>query len=167
MTFFPRQITTFGRDHFMKKEKEYKNADTSANYLNEPNQAYQQTPSSSYLINTMRSGIPFHTFSKMTESSPFSLDDWSAFLHLSERTIQRYKKEKKTFDPIHSEKILEITMLYKRGSEVFGKSEKFDSWLSTKSIAMGGIKPKDLLDSSFGITLINDELTRIEHGVLA
>jgi len=124
-------------------------------------------PSTGYLINTTRQGIPFHAFTKMTENSPFSLDDWSAFLHLSERTIQRYKKEKKSFDPIHSEKILEITMLYNRGSEVFGTSEKFDTWLNAKSIALGGIKPKELLDSTFGIGLLKNELTRIEHGVLA
>ncbi len=124
-------------------------------------------PSVGYLINTSRQGIPFNAFTKMTEKSPFSLDDWSAFLHLSDRTMQRYKKEKKAFDPIHSEKILEITMLYNRGSEVFGTSEKFNTWLNAKSIALGGIKPKDLLDNTFGIGLLKNELTRIEHGVLA
>jgi putative toxin-antitoxin system antitoxin component (TIGR02293 family) len=120
-----------------------------------------------YLINTARKGIPFSTFSKMTENSPFGLDEWSGFLHLSERTMQRYKKEKKTFDPIHSEKILEITMLFNRGAEVFGSSERFDIWLTTESIALGGIKPKELLDSTFGIEVLNQELTRIEYGVLA
>ena len=124
-------------------------------------------PEVGYLINTTRHGIPYHTFTKMTEKSPFGLDDWSSFLHLSERTMQRYKKEKKAFDPIHSERILEITMLYDRGSEVFGKSEKFDTWLNSKSIALGGIKPKELLDSTFGIGMLKNELTRIEYGVLA
>src|ERR1035437_1700934 len=131
--------------------KTYKNEEESAerSILNEP--------SVGYLINATRQGIPFHTFTKMTENSPFSLDDWSAFLHLSERTMQRYKKEKKAFDPIHSEKILEISMLYNRGSEVFGNNEKFNNWLDAKSIALGGIKPKDLLDSTFGIGLLKNE----------
>jgi putative toxin-antitoxin system antitoxin component (TIGR02293 family) len=124
-------------------------------------------PEVGQLIKAMREGIPFNTFSEITENSSFSIDDWSSFLHLSERTIQRYKKEKKSFDPIHSERILEITMLYNRGSEIFGGNEQFDTWLDSKSIALGGIKPKELLDSSFGITLLKNELTRIEHGVLA
>ena len=124
-------------------------------------------PSVGYLINATREGIPFHTFTKMTENSPFSLDDWSAFLHLSERTLQRYKKEKKAFDPIYSERILEISMLYNRGAEVFGSAENFNTWLDAKSIALGGIKPKELLDSTFGIGMLKNELTRIEHGVLA
>jgi putative toxin-antitoxin system antitoxin component (TIGR02293 family) len=58
-------------------------------------------------------------------------------------------------------------MLYYYGIEVFGGQERFNTWLTTKNTALGGIKPKDLLDSSFGIQMLKDELTRIEHGVLA
>ena len=50
---------------------------------------------------------------------------------------------------------------------MFEDKANFDSWLDTKSIGLGGIKPKDLFDTTFGINLVCDELTRIEHGVLA
>lgn len=119
------------------------------------------------LVRTVRQGIKYPLFVKIASQSPFNLSEWSVFLHLSERTIQRYKKEKKTFDPIHSEKILEVTLLYKRGTEVFGNAERFDAWLEAKNVALGNITPKSLLDTTFGITLLKDELTRIEHGVLA
>jgi len=81
--------------------------------------------------------------------------------------MQRHKKEKRTFDSDSSEKIIEITLLYKYGIEVFGNKEKFNSWLETKSVALGGVVPKELLDNTFGINLLKDELTRIEYGVLA
>lgn len=81
--------------------------------------------------------------------------------------MQRYKKENKTFDPIYSEKILEITMLFNYGKEVFGDEDNFNTWLQTKSIALGGRAPKELLSNTFGIRLVKDELARIEHGVLA
>ncbi len=58
-------------------------------------------------------------------------------------------------------------MLNKYGIEVFGKQDNFNVWLNTKNIALGGIKPKELLDSSFGIQILKDELTRIEQGILA
>ena len=51
--------------------------------------------------------------------------------------------------------------------EVFGAAEKFNSWLDTINLIFGGIKPKMLLDNSFGINLLRDELTRIEYGNLA
>jgi putative toxin-antitoxin system antitoxin component (TIGR02293 family) len=119
------------------------------------------------LINTVRQGISFAAFMNLVSKSPFSVSEWSAFLHLSERTMQRYKKEKKTFEPIHTEKILEITLLYKKGVEVFGDKERFNAWLQANSVALGNVKPKELLDNTFGISLLDDELGRIEHGVLA
>lgn len=118
-------------------------------------------------IRTIRNGITFIAFSNFAKTTPFSYSEWSAFLHMSERTLQRYKQEKKAFDPIHSERILQIGLLYNFGVEVFGSSEKLNNWLETKNLALGGTKPKELLDNSFGIGLLKDELTRIEQGILA
>lgn len=119
------------------------------------------------LIEIVRKGIKFSMFINFANKSPFSLNEWSAFLHLSERTMQRYKKEERTFEPLQSEKILEIAILYKKGVEVFGNREKFNSWLETENLALGKVKPKDLFDNSFGINLLKDELVKIEHGILA
>lgn len=119
------------------------------------------------IIHTIKKGIKFSTFISIANNSPFSLNEWSQFLNISERTMQRYKKERKSFDSGSSEKIIEITLLYKYGIEVFGNNEKFNSWLETKNVALGGIMPKELLDNTFGINLLKDELTRIEHGILA
>lgn len=119
------------------------------------------------LIDLARKGIDFNSFISIVVKSPFELDEWSRFLHLSGRTIQRYKKEKKTFSTLQSEKILEIAILYKKGNEIFGEREKFYSWLDSQNVSLGGIKPREILDSTFGLELIKDELTRIEHGVLA
>lgn len=119
------------------------------------------------LIQSIKSGVKFPTFKTIVDKSAFSINEWSNFLHLSERTMQRYKKENKTFDPIYSEKIFEITMLFNYGKEVFGNEDNFNIWLQTKNIALGGIAPKELLETTFGIRLVKEELTRIEHGVLA
>ena len=119
------------------------------------------------LIEAVRQGVKFNAFFNFANKGPFSINEWSAFLHLSERTMQRYKREKKTFDSLQSEKILEIALLYKKGTEVFGTGEKFNNWLTTDNVALGNVKPKDLFDSSFGINLLKDELGRIEYGVLA
>lgn len=119
------------------------------------------------LIDMVRQGIKFSSFTEFVKLSPFNLNEWSGFLHLSERTMQRYQKEKATFSVPHSEKILQITLLFNYGVEVFGNKTKFNTWLETDNLALGKIKPKQLLDNSFGIELVKDELTRIEHGVLS
>lgn len=119
------------------------------------------------LIQTVRAGVTFDLFREFATETPFSPAEWSHYLHLSGRTMQRYKKEGGTFDPLQSEKILEIMLLIKKGTAVFGDKANFNAWLDATNVALGNVKPKDLLDSSFGINLLQDELTRIEYGVFA
>jgi putative toxin-antitoxin system antitoxin component (TIGR02293 family) len=119
------------------------------------------------IIDIVRSGISYKDFNKIAYDTPFSLTEWANYLQLSERTIQRNQKEKKSFQPIQSERIVELSMLYKYGVEVFGDKDNFNTWLNAKSISLGGRTPKDLLDTKFGMSMVRDELGRIEHGILA
>ena len=119
------------------------------------------------LMSLSREGITFKIFQEIVESSSFTIKQWSKFLHLTERTIQRYKKEKKKFETIQSERILEIAQLQLKGIEVFEDVEYYQAWLNSNIISLGNLKPVDFLDSGFGIDMLMDELGRIEHGVLA
>lgn len=119
------------------------------------------------LMESIRQGFDFTFFTDLSKKMPFSFHEWGRFLHLSPRTMQRYKKEQKTLDPIYSERIAEIAMLYNYGKEAFGDEDKFQTWLNTSNIALSGEVPRNLLDSSLGIGVLRDELGRIEHGVLA
>jgi putative toxin-antitoxin system antitoxin component (TIGR02293 family) len=137
--------------------------------LQEPEFAYN-SPTELQLISLMelvRKGLKYTNFLTITKNSPFKISDWSGFLHISERTMQRYEKENKVFDTVHSEKIIQITILYEFGTQVYGTKDKFNSWLETPNLALGKIKPKELLDNAFGMELLKEELIRIEHGVLA
>ncbi len=120
-----------------------------------------------FLIKAIREGVNYSFFENILNSSPFSFNEWAHYMSLSERTLHRYKKENKPFQASYAERIIEILLLYKYGIEVFGDKENFNTWLNTKSIVLGGVKPKELFDTTFGIGLVKDELTRIEHGVLA
>ncbi len=137
--------------------------------LLDPQVSYRSIDDSNIMsyIDFIRVGVKFKSFIAFANQSPFTLNEWSTYLHLSERTMQRYQKEERKFDAIQSEKILEIVLIYKKGIDVFGNAEKFNSWLETENLALGKNKPKSFLDSSFGINLLKDELTRIEYGILA
>jgi putative toxin-antitoxin system antitoxin component (TIGR02293 family) len=119
------------------------------------------------IIDLVRNGISYKDFNQIADDTPFSLTEWANYLQLSERTMQRNQKEKKSFQPIQSERIVELSMLYKYGVEVFGDKDNFNIWLNSKSISLGGRIPKDLLDTTFGMGMIKDELGRIEQGILA
>ncbi|MDI3520013.1 MAG: hypothetical protein PWR04_1, partial [Anaerophaga sp.] len=102
------------------------------------------------LINITRKGIDYNTFNEFTVSYPLNISTWSKILNMSERTIQRYKREKKRLDSIHTEKLLLIMLLFNKGVSVFGSTSNFLTWINSKSIPLGGVKPIDLLDNSFG-----------------
>ncbi len=119
------------------------------------------------LIKLSRKGIPVSLFEEIVQSNPYSIKQWSKFLHITERTIQRYKKEKRKFESLQSDRIIEIAKLQLKGKEVFGSKSNFGEWMNSKIIALGNIRPVELLDSSFGIEMLMDELGRIEHGILA
>ena len=119
------------------------------------------------LVNAVREGIPYGLFDRLVKAKLFTMGRWAQLLHVSERTLLRYQKAGHTFDAAHSERILQVVMLYSFGVEVFGEEAAFLTWLQTQSLALGGRAPQDLLDSSFGIELVRDELGRLEHGVLA
>jgi putative toxin-antitoxin system antitoxin component (TIGR02293 family) len=120
-----------------------------------------------YLIQYSRTGLSYQRFLQLTRNTSFTTSDWAGILHLSERTLQRYKKESLSFEPLQSERILEIALLYRKGCEVFGSNDRFSAWLGMDNIALNGLKPRELLDNSFGIGMIKDELLRIQFGILA
>ena len=119
------------------------------------------------LIKKSREGMKYSSFYKIQKEFLLKSSEWGKILHLSERTLQRYKKEKIDFAPLYSERIIEIQLLFNKGIDVFGDKDNFYNWLNSKNIVLGGIFPISLLDTTFGILLLRDQLTRIEHGILA
>ncbi len=137
--------------------------------VEEPAVAYQTVPyyDTMLLIRQLKSGVKFSNFLALAEDSPFTMSEWSQFLHLSERTMQRYRKENTPLGQPYSEIVLQIAQLFKFGVEVFGNKENFVEWLNSTNLALGKVKPKTLLDSSMGIGLVNDTLGRIQHGIIS
>ncbi|MCB9268952.1 MAG: DUF2384 domain-containing protein [Lewinellaceae bacterium] len=119
------------------------------------------------LVEVARQGLLYSTFETLASYLAFTQHEWSHFLNTTLRTLQRYKKDKKPMPQPISERILQIQIIYQLGLDVFEDQASFDQWLNLNSIALGGRKPKDLLDSTFGVEVIKDELNRIEYGILA
>jgi putative toxin-antitoxin system antitoxin component (TIGR02293 family) len=137
-------------------KKKYKEPET-LHLLNEP--------SPEFIIQSVRKGIFINTFLQGIPKSAFNLKEWANLLHISERTIQRYEALKKHFEPLHSERIIELQRLNLQGAQVLGNATAFKTWLHTQCIALGGVTPFSLLDSSIGIHMVMQELGRIEHGI--
>ena len=95
-----------------------------------------------------------------------SINQMAELLTIAARTIQRYTLEK-NFNRVVSEQILQMAETAARGTNVFGKKEKFLSWMNQPNKALAGKTPMSLFGSRFGTEMILDELGRIEHGVFS
>jgi putative toxin-antitoxin system antitoxin component (TIGR02293 family) len=149
--------------------KKYKKAITEISNAEEPSPNYGVFPiNNDYaIINKIETGISYNYFNSIVQKSPFTLLEWSNFLHLTDRTLLRYKSENKSFENIYAEKIIELDQLIQKGLDTFNDIAKFKRWLHSQIMALGGRKPIDLLTTSLGIDLIKNELVKIDYGVLA
>lgn len=110
--------------------------------------------------------MPAILFKEIKSNSPFDDEQWSNFLHINIRTLQRYKGEKShVFKPNQSERIFELAEVISTGYEVFDNADDFNLWLNFPSPALGNQKPIELLDTSYGKDLVLAELNRIEYGI--
>lgn len=118
------------------------------------------------MIDVIREGVPYSFFNLIQELAPFSENDWSRFLDISTKSLQRYKQDDRAFKSSQSEKIIEVAEVTNLGMDVFGDSDRFKAWLNTPNFSLGNAKPIDLLADSYGKELVMGELTRINHGIL-
>ena len=109
----------------------------------------------------------YKEFKKIADKVPFTLQEWSQILHISERTLQRYAKANSTFPFSVVDRILQIDKVIKRGIHVFGSMEKFIGWLRENPYMLEGRLSLQSLATIDGINKILTQLGRIEHGILA
>lgn len=57
-----------------------------------------------------------------------------------------------------------LTIIYDRGTEVFGSLEKFTKWLLKDNIALENKKPIDVIKTEEGFKSVMTELIHIESG---
>lgn len=119
------------------------------------------------LLTLIKKGFDYKTFLLITKNMPLNDNDWANILDTTTRTLDRYKKDNKSFSSTQTEKIIEIQQLMKFGAKVFGDITKFNNWLVRENAGLGNITPKSLLDTSIGKGLIKDSLGKIEHGIFA
>lgn len=113
------------------------------------------------LINRIRDGVKKSDWKLLINNLDSSEKEFENILPTSISSMQK----KATYDKETSERIYELARLFGLGYDVFDTKEDFKNWLLTPSRALGNKKPFDLLDSSFGFEMVENEIYRIQHNV--
>ncbi|MCK5673493.1 MAG: DUF2384 domain-containing protein [Spirochaetales bacterium] len=118
------------------------------------------------LITIIRNRLSRNNFDFVRGELKMSLKEFSNTLRISEKTIQRYKRDELLNENV-TEGLIEIAEIIAMGVEVLGNKSEFLDWFHSPVISLGSNKPVSLLDTHHGRKLILNELGRIEHGIYA
>lgn len=141
------------------KPAKYKSKEEE-NILNEPMPVYRSIKIIPAVLD-----FPYRKFEKIANQIAFTQKEWAGILHLSEKTLQRYSKDNKSFEGIYVDRILQMQELIKMGLETFTSSEALYRWLKRDKPVLGELLTFDSLKTTAGIELVKDEIGRIMHGV--
>lgn len=113
------------------------------------------------LIDRIRTGVKKDDWKQLIENIGAKEKEFEFILPTSISSMQK----KKVYGRETSERIYEISRLFGLGYEVFDSPESFKEWLLTPSKVLGNKKPFELLDSSLGFELVENEIVRIQYNV--
>ena len=119
------------------------------------------------IVLSSRRGIDAVLFFDLAELTGYRREDIAPLFDTSLKTLLRYKETNRKLSPVASELALKMMALFQHGEVIFGSIAEFKSWLDVPAYGLGNQRPFDLMQTSGGIDLIDDELARIEFGTLA
>jgi putative toxin-antitoxin system antitoxin component (TIGR02293 family) len=109
--------------------------------------------------------FPYSKFARIAAKVPFTQKEWANILHLSEKTLQRYSKDNKSFEGIYVDRILHLEQLIEMGLETFTDADTLYRWLKREKKVLGHTLNFESLYSNQGIQDVIDEIGRIQYGV--
>lgn len=109
--------------------------------------------------------FPYRKFEKIARQIAFTQKEWASILHLSEKTLQRYAKDNKSFEGIYVDRIQQMQKLIELGLKTFTSPEALYHWLKRDKPVLGQLLTFESLKTSEGIGLLTEEIGRIMYGV--
>ncbi|MEP6513446.1 MAG: antitoxin Xre-like helix-turn-helix domain-containing protein [Parafilimonas sp.] len=142
------------------KIKKYKISEDEVSEVSEPVMEYQTVKRF-----FAPEDFTFRQFEKISRRVAFTQKEWADILHLSERTLQRYAKDNKSFEGIYVDRIIHIEELVSAGLETFINADAFYRWLKKEKHVLGQTLNFQSLYTTRGIQDVIDQLGRIQYGV--
>lgn len=113
------------------------------------------------LIGRIREGVKKSDWKQLIQ---YTNSTEKEFEHILPASISSMQK-KTVYGKETSERIYELARLFGFGYQVFDSKEDFKKWLITPTKTLGNKIPFELLDSSFGFELVENEIVRIQYNV--
>lgn len=117
------------------------------------------------IIRLVRRGLPVATIQFVLDTGRLSLAELDRIV-LPRKTLANRRKLG-SLTPEQSDRLVRVARLIAAAEETFGTAEKANRWLRRETVALGGERPIDLLDTDEGARRVEALLGRIGHGIAA
>jgi putative toxin-antitoxin system antitoxin component (TIGR02293 family) len=91
----------------------------------------------------------------------------AALIGISLKTLSRARSAGARLDPVTSDRLFRVSKIVALAIEVLEGRQAALSWLTRPQLGLGGQVPLRLLTTEAGTGLVEQLLTRMEHGVYA
>jgi putative toxin-antitoxin system antitoxin component (TIGR02293 family) len=133
-----------------------------------PNTTEQDTtPSALEVALQLRQGVPVESVDALRQQTGLRLVDVLDAVSISYSTFKRRRQRSERLSSDASDTLFRMLYVFRTAAEVLGSDEKARTWLVTPSRALDHHRPLDLLRSSLGARVVEDELAALDHGFLA
>lgn len=112
----------------------------------------------------VRRGLPVRALDHLAELLRVDRAELSGVLGVSLRTLQRKGAGNDRLDPAVSDRLARVRRILDLAAAVLGEQAKGAHWLTSKSRALGGEIPLQMLDTDMGTQRVQQELQQIEFG---
>lgn len=118
------------------------------------------------LVAELREGFSFQQVAALAREAGVALEELIEFGVIPRRTWTHSKRNQR-FTPIQSARLARFFRVQQRARSTFGSDEKAMQWLKRPTKPLQDHAPVSLLDTEEGARLVEDLLTRIDHGIAA
>jgi len=118
------------------------------------------------LVELIRQGFPLELVEGLADLTGIDLDELVEFGVIPRRTLS-HSRQNQQFSPAQSDRAVRFFRILQRAKDTFGGKDRALQWLKRPTKPLNGHTPLDLLDTEAGARMVEDLLTRIDHGIAA
>jgi putative toxin-antitoxin system antitoxin component (TIGR02293 family) len=118
------------------------------------------------LVDEIRGGFSFAQVAALAKEAGVATDELIASGIIPRRTFT-HSKQNQRFTPAQSARLARFFRIQQKAKGTFGSAETAMQWLKRPTKPLHDNAPVSLLDTEEGARLVEDLLTRIDHGIAA
>jgi len=142
-------------------EQRRRRKQSTANTVREP-------PSAGYAVfsvEQVRRGLPLKALDELARTLRVDRSVLADVLGISLRTLQRKAGDHERLGAAASDRLARVQRILDLATHVLGERDKAARWLTSKSRALQGDVPLQMLDTDLGAQRVQQELREIEFGM--